>query len=115
MTRATVADWLSRREPAPPPALRARLELALGNGLSADAEDAGDVCLRAAERLLAELLHGDCSTRESALELLAADALVTYAFEALAGRPADLVARAAEAMRRISSLEARLPEGATIP
>jgi hypothetical protein len=110
----TVGDWLARREPEAPRALRARLELALGQDLAADADDAGDVCLRAAERLMAELLRGHCTSRESALELLTADALVTYAFEAMADRPAGLAERAADAMRRISALEARLPEGATI-
>ena len=111
----TVGEWLDRREPAAPLALRGRLELALGGDLAADADQAGDVCLQAAERLLAELLRGDCSTRDSALELLTADALVTYAFEALGSRPSELVARAADAMRRISALEARRPEGATFP
>jgi hypothetical protein len=109
----TVGDWLARRQPEPPRALRARVELALGADLAADAGDAGDLCLRAAERLMAELLHGNCTSRESALELLTADALVTYAFEAISATPSDLVARATEAMRRISALEARLPEGAT--
>ena len=109
----TVAEWLAQREPAAPRALRASLERALGSDLAADAAAAGDVCLRAAERLLAELLRGNCTTRESALELLTADALVTYAFEAMSENPSDLVARATEAMRRISALEARLPEGAT--
>ena len=110
----TVRDWLAQREPQAPRALRARLDLALGADLDADANDATDVCLRGAERLMTELLRGNCATRESALELLTADALVTYAFEALGGKPAELAARATDAMRRISALEARLPEGATI-
>jgi hypothetical protein len=109
----TVGDWLARREPEAPRALRARLELALGGDLSADAREVGDVCLRAAERLMSELLRGNCNTRESALELLTADALVTYAFEAASEVPSDLASRAADAMRRISALEAGLPEGAT--
>jgi hypothetical protein len=109
----TVGEWLSQREPQAPRALRARLELALGTDLTTDAGEAGDVCLRAAEQLLVELLKGSCTSRESALELLTVDALVTYAFEALSASPSDLVARASAAMRRISALEARLPEGAT--
>ena len=109
----TVGEWLAQREPEAPRALRASLEAALGPDLAADAVDAGEVCLRAAERLMADLLRGSCTTRESALELLTADALVTYAFEAMSAEPSTLAARAAEAMRRISALEARRPEGAT--
>jgi hypothetical protein len=109
----TVGDWLDLREPEAPPVLRASLERALGPDLAADAGGAADLCLRAAERLMAKLLVGNCTTRESALELLTADALVTYAFEAMSTEPSDLVPRATDAMRRISALEARLPEGAT--
>jgi hypothetical protein len=111
----TVGDWLVRRKPAAPHALRARLELALGADSSADAGQASDACLRAAERLMRELLRGNCNTRESALELLTADALVTYAFEAASETPSELARRAVDAMRRIAALEARMPERTTAP
>ena len=111
----TVGEWLARREPKAPPALSARLLQALGDELEAEASGAADVFLQSAERLLGALLRGDCHTREAALELLTADALVTYAFEAASEHPADLVPRALDAMRRIAALDARLPEGATSP
>ena len=73
----TVGAWLAGREPAPPPAL--------------------------AE---ARLLREAATTRESALDLLAADALVTYAFEAAADEPDTLPARVERATARIARLPA---------
>ena len=92
MTRAQLLAWLDTRRPVHPAALRARLEAAL---------TAGDV--RLPEQLAAlgrVLLDGVASRpdggRELALDLLAADALITYAFEAQAeaavGGIADLAA-----------------------
>ena len=108
----TVRDWLAQRQPAPPAALRGRLEAVLGETLNDSADEAADVCLRAAERLVAALLRGDCGARESALDLLAADALVTYAFEAAAETPDTLATTASAAMERIASLDAAQREGA---
>ncbi len=48
----------------------------------------------------------DCSTRDSALDLLAADALVTYAFEAASESPLELAQRATDAMVRMAVLGA---------
>ena len=109
----TVGEWLSGRSPRPPAALRARLEQALGDAWSAEDVDVTETCLAAAERLVSDLLRDNCTTRDSALELLAADALVTYAFEAAARSPADLVPRAAESMRRIAALGTDAPAGVT--
>jgi hypothetical protein len=100
----TVGDWLARRAPAPPPALRARLESALGAGLAREADDATEVMVGAAEALVEGLLRGDATSRESALDLLAADALVTYAFEAASASPSTLVASASRAMTRLAAL-----------
>jgi hypothetical protein len=102
----TVAGWLAMRQPAPPSALEGRLRAALGEDARRDARDAADVCLAAGERLLATVLRDDEANRECALDLLAADALVTYAFEAASESPADLAARAAHAMSAIASLGA---------
>ena len=100
----TVAQWLGGREPAPPEALLLRLREALGHDAERDAGDAADACLAAGERLLAKVLREGDASRDHALDLLAADALVTYAFEAASSRPAALPALAAEAMARMSSL-----------
>ena len=100
----TLAAWLDERRPTPPAALRARIDSALGGNLHADVGDVADTLLAAGERLVASLLDDDATSRGSAIDLLAADALVTYSFEAASERPADLSARAAAAMARIAAL-----------
>lgn len=99
-----LAQWLDLRRPVPPPALRARLDAALGADLHADSADLSETLLAAGERLVRDLLAVDATSRDSALDLLAADALVTYAFEAASERPVDLARRAAAAMARIARL-----------
>jgi hypothetical protein len=99
-----LAAWLDARRPVPPAALRAQIDAALGAELHTEAEDAAETLLTAGERLVRSLLVEDATSRESAIDLLAADALVTYAFEAASERPADLSHRAAEAMERIAAL-----------
>jgi hypothetical protein len=99
-----LARWLDSRRPLPPAALRARIDAALGRDLLADADDVAEVLLAAGERLVRSLLGDEATSRASALDLLAADALVTYAFEAASERPAELSSRAATAMARIAAL-----------
>lgn len=103
--------WIESRTPAPPASLRARLreivatraaERAAG-GLPGDASVA-DALISSADWLLARLLSDGCLTRRSAVDLLAADALITYAFEASSDEPATIEARAARAMARLSAL-----------
>ena len=102
---STVTDWLDRREPPPPEPLLSRIRDALGEGVGAPAHEAATRTVAAAERLLARLLREDCATRAAAVELLTADALVTYAFEAAAehhsGSMDDMAMRA---MQRIAAL-----------
>lgn len=136
MTAATVGEWLAARTPPPPPALRNRIREAIGVAATLPIERAPEACLVAAERLVALLLRESSTSRESALDLLTADALVTYAFEA-AGEAAgeastdaigaatgegagattgaprvELAERASAAIRRIASLGAVDREGA---
>lgn len=105
----TVGEWLAERTPAPPAPLAARLHEALGDHLGDRAMSAYDVALATAEGLLAELLTLDCASRDRALDLLAVDAMVTYAFEAACESPDTLRARATDAMRAIASLVAPVP------
>ena len=105
----TVGEWLAARTPAAPSALRARLEAQLGDALSEDAREASSRFLDAGERLVATLLASGSTSRDSALDLLAADALVTYAFEAASEAPAGLATRASEAMVRIAALAVDVP------
>jgi hypothetical protein len=101
---SSIVEWLGTREPAPPDALLARLGEALGADAQRDAGDAAEVCLAAGERLLAKVLREGEASRDHALDLLAADALVTYAFEAASSHPSALPSLAAQAMARMASL-----------
>lgn len=100
----TLARWLDARRPVPPPALRARIDAALAGSLDASEAQACEACLRAGERVVESLLRENATSRDTALDLLAADALVTYAFEAASDRPAELASLAEAAMARIASL-----------
>ncbi len=80
MTREQVLAWLDTRRPAPPAGLRDRLRRAVHDapdGLAAHLAQHGRELL---ERVAAHPNGG----RELALDLLAADAFATYAFEAQA-------------------------------
>jgi hypothetical protein len=89
-----------------PPARVARVDAALvtvgGDGLSASPTP--DVCVAAGAALLDEVLRGAGRDRATALDLLAADALVTRAFELAASRPGSLETLARGSMRRIAAL-----------
>ena len=100
----TVADWLEARSPAPPAQLLDRLRAALGSSLACDVADVPRAFVDAAETLLATLVRDGCMTRDRALDLLAVDALVTYAFEAASDDWELLGARAHEAMKRLAYL-----------
>jgi hypothetical protein len=99
----TVVQWLNDRS-APPPRLAARIEQALSDGSSAPRAELSARCVDAGETLLRDLLARPSSGRESALDLLAVDALVTYAFEAASDNPSTLAQRADDAMRRLAAI-----------
>jgi hypothetical protein len=84
--------------------MSARVIESLGERADADAAGAPAACIDSAVAVLARLLAQDPSERESAFDLLAADALVTYAFEAAAESPARLEEQAADAMVRLAAL-----------
>jgi len=100
----TIREWLSTRTPPAPDALRQRVEQVLDGQLDHDADVAPEVCLRAAEGLLRDLLGRPSTGRDSALDLLTADALATYAFESASDVPATIRARADDAMSRLSAV-----------
>lgn len=107
----TVGEWLRQRSPRPPAALAARIDEVLGASLDEPSEEVSEVLLRAGEGLVRELRIANCTSRDSALDLLTADALVTYAFEGAGSSPADIELRAAVAMKRIALLGAAEPSG----
>ncbi len=101
---SSVGSWLAGLQPPPPPALAIRLAELLAPFLQQPATRVPDVCLEAGQQLLAQLLASGSTSRGTALDLLAVDALVTYAFEAAADDPEALEARAAGAMACIAAL-----------
>ena len=106
---AGLVAWLETRAEPAPASLRPRLADAIG-AVKAHGETLGDVLSHAGERLLAKLLAEGCGDREAAPGLLAADALVTYAFEAAAENSSHsaqaIDESAARAMFRVATLGA---------
>ena len=84
MTRAEVLAWLDTRKPAPPKALRERLERAVHELLPAPGSPLPVYLARVGQELLDRVTSRPSGGRELALDLLAADAFATYAFEAQA-------------------------------
>jgi hypothetical protein len=103
----TVREWLANRRPAPPSALASRVAEALSERLNDDASGMFDYAIDAAISILAEVVVRPTAGRECALDLLTADALTTYAFEAAAAEPEQLVGRADDAMRRLAGIGVR--------
>ena len=102
MTHAPLSAWLESRTPPPPPELAARIRTLTARW--SDREPVAEVLLDAAHDAMRTLLHDGCLTRTSGLELLAVDALVTYAFEVAADEPARIEACAHEALAKIAAL-----------
>jgi hypothetical protein len=98
------AKWVASHAEQPPAALRARLDAVLGTDVVGAEPAVAPALLHAGETLLAAILRSGSTQRDAALDLLTADALVTYAFEAAAETPELLDARAAAAMRSISAV-----------
>jgi len=101
-THAPLSAWLESRTPAPPPELAARLRVMTAD--RADRPASSEELLGAAREAMAMLLHDGCLTRPSALDLLAVDALVTYAFESAADEPQRIDALAHHALATIAAL-----------
>jgi hypothetical protein len=80
VTRTELLVWLQARQPEVPPTLEAHLRQLLTDGPGSVPEDLAEHGRATLARVLARPGGG----RELALDLLAADALVTYAFEAQA-------------------------------
>ena len=105
----TVRDWIVGRSASVPGDLTASVLDVLGS--DADAPDArtGELCLAAAARALNGLLENEDFGRDSALPLLAIDALTTFAFEHASesgAGPEALRALAQKGARSMSQLAA---------
>jgi hypothetical protein len=102
----TVRDWIVGRASAVPSELTTQILALLGTDAEKGAERAAELCLSAATRSLDGLLAGGRYGRDSALYLLAIDALTTYAFEHAceAGKPESVRALAIDGARAVSQL-----------
>ena len=88
MTRAQVLAWLDTRRPVPPASLRERLRTAVHDA----PDDLVAHLARQGRELLDKVAARPAGGRELALDLLAADAFATYAFEAQAEEGKEAVA-----------------------
>ena len=104
-----VSTWIRGRSPAPPPQLLARIDEIVADGGRPDAA-LPDALLDMAETAMANALRGGCLTRDRALDLLAVDALVTYAFEAAADDADRLDDRTQRALPRLAALARAYPD-----
>ncbi len=102
----THADWAAERSGEAPAALVQRLRDIFAAHPEWDALPHADAFTHAAEWLSRRVLESEAS-RPVALDLLAADACITFAFEAAADDPATLGERAAATQSRLSALIAR--------
>lgn len=100
----TVRQWIDGQAP-PPDALRARMMELLGRDGDNQVETTPQVCLAAASAHLASIVRERRHGRESALDLLAVDALVTYAFEHASATPGlDLERLSEDAIEKLGGL-----------
>ena len=99
----TALEWIRAAEPSAPSALVERVSAVIRAHPEWEEFPVAEALTNAGDALLATVLGlAPESARDSALDLLAADACVTWAFEAAADDPATLPARAQEAMQRIA-------------
>jgi hypothetical protein len=103
----TLQRWIDSRNPAPPPALAACMRPALDSAAAAGVRRLDEGALDAALAIADSVLRDASGARTGAIALLAADALVTYAFEAAAEHPEHLEALAESAMVRIAAAAER--------
>ena len=105
MTERDVLAWLDTRRPAPPPTLRAHLDAALTSAPGTPGTPGApgarglplpDHLALLGRTVLARVTARPGGGRELACDLLAADAFVTYAFEAQAEADVAGLARFAE-------------------
>lgn len=109
-----ISEWLETRTPLPPAALARRVRGSLTAVLDDEVREEGarthGAMLAAAQSLLRIVLRDESANRDCAHDLLAADALVTYAFELAAEDPDAVGSLANSAMRSLGALAA---EGTT--
>jgi hypothetical protein len=102
----SLREWVRERRPSGPSTLHARLDEVLEREASALPSDLVEAALRAATTLLENVVARPSAGRECAVDLLTADALTTYAFEAASEAPDQLADRAHAALHHFAALGA---------
>jgi hypothetical protein len=99
-------EWLAARRPAPPVTLAASLEVAVSGFVSSPDVSMSATLSEAGAGILERLTGATApaSRREVAIELLSADALLTYALEAAAEDCESFAASADAVIARLVSL-----------
>ena len=100
------ADWLASRDVDAPPELTECVMALIKSRPDWERLARADAFILAAEQLLRRVLAGGAVARANALELLAADACVTWAFESAAEEPKTVAAFAERATRGIAAIAA---------
>ncbi|MGA2384109.1 MAG: hypothetical protein ABSG61_11825 [Gemmatimonadales bacterium] len=105
MTRASVKAWLHFREPEPPADLAAKLAQCVDSAPEAVLAGASlpEVIGALGTWLLDSVVEGQGTGHDTALDLLAADAFVTYAFEAASEEGTDVAGLANQLLAKVSA------------
>lgn len=114
-----IKAWLHSRVPAPPDGLARRIETALPESAGSDPGGVAERLTEAALTILTHLGHDETRQPESAgqsgrvsqaaLDLLAADALVTYAAEAAADECQSFAATTDAMIARLAGIRVKVP------
>ena len=99
-------QWLASRTPPPPPRLAARLDSAVRHVTAGSPESMPRELVESASAILSDTLAQASTERNgtAALDLLAADALITYAVEAAAEDCERFAALTDEMIARLSAV-----------
>ena len=96
--------WLDSRVEEAPAALKARIGVLVDAHPEWEQLPVPEALIAASDLLMAGVLASPEKDRRTALDLLAADACVTYAFEAAAETPARLVGLAETSMLHMAQM-----------
>lgn len=104
----SAAEWIAAARPEAPERLVARVREVLDAHPEWAKAPVAETLVEAADALLETVLQeSEGPARDRALDLLAADACVTWAFEAAADDPASLGAHAKATMERLAKAVVR--------
>ena len=101
--KQSLEEWLGSREPAPPDALLARMRAEIRKLGESESHADPKALADAGASILKTLDDAGCTERAAALDLLAADALFTYAFEAAAESKSEIEAAAKHVLEKVTS------------